>query len=235
VNISSEMSADGTIADGYLKAIASGDLVEAERKYKPSFSFKPFVKLIAATNHLPRLLDLSEGFFRRAVVLTFNRQFSEAEQDRSLESTLRGEMNGILRWAVVGLRRLRDRGRFIEPTSSISALAEYRKDSDPAGQFADECLLPSTAEGLRASAIYQGYKEWCTTYGYRAMNNSTFGKRLKELGFTSYRTSAGSVWRVRERPGNEFVNRFLQEERIADAVGSSVAVCQVRGAGDVAS
>ena len=50
VNISSEMSAEATVADGYFKAIVSGDIVEAERKYKPSYSFRPFVRLIGATN-----------------------------------------------------------------------------------------------------------------------------------------------------------------------------------------
>ncbi len=96
INISAEMSANATISDGYLKSIVAGDEIEAERKFKPSFSFRPYVRLIGATNHLPRLRDLSEGFFRRAIILGFNRQFSEAEQDHSLEAKLDAELPGIL-------------------------------------------------------------------------------------------------------------------------------------------
>jgi putative DNA primase/helicase len=35
LNVSSEMSAEATISDGYFKSIVAGDIIEAERKYKP--------------------------------------------------------------------------------------------------------------------------------------------------------------------------------------------------------
>jgi putative DNA primase/helicase len=209
VNISSEMSAEATLADGYFKAIVSGDVIEAARKFKPSFSFRPFIKLICATNHLPRLLDLSDGFFRRAIVLTFNRQFTGSEIDAALESKLLLELDGILGWAIVGLRRLRERGSFQAIPSSVAALEAYRVESDPVQMFADECLMTSETEFMRASEIYRGYAEWCKTFGFRSKNNSTFGKRLVELGFDKFRDSQGSCWRVRERPGNPHLGMFV--------------------------
>jgi len=72
VNISSEMSAEATISDSNFKAIVAGDFIEAERKFKKPFSFKPTVRMIGATNHLPRLQDLSDGFFRRACWYALN-------------------------------------------------------------------------------------------------------------------------------------------------------------------
>ncbi|MDC8760685.1 hypothetical protein [Janthinobacterium fluminis] len=41
------------LASRYLKAIVAGDWVEAERKFQPSFSYQPFVRIVAATNSLP--------------------------------------------------------------------------------------------------------------------------------------------------------------------------------------
>ena len=84
-NISHEMSADATIADGYLKAIVAGDWVEAERKFQPSFSYQPYVRIVAATNVLPYLKDTSNGFFRRAIILELTRKFSESEMDKHLQ------------------------------------------------------------------------------------------------------------------------------------------------------
>jgi putative DNA primase/helicase len=46
VNIAGEMAADSMINDGYVKAIVAGDTIEASRKYKPSLSFRPFVRLM---------------------------------------------------------------------------------------------------------------------------------------------------------------------------------------------
>ncbi|MBI2276847.1 MAG: hypothetical protein HYU74_05815 [Dechloromonas sp.] len=205
VNISSEMSADATIADGYFKAIVSGDIVEAERKFKPSFSFRPYVRLIGATNHLPRLLDLSDGFFRRAIILTFNRQFAAHEQDAGLEDKLRAELPGILVWSMEGLQNLRTRGKFDIPVSSVVALNQYRQEADPIGLFVEDCLEPVEIRGLRSGDIYEGYSKWCKANGYSPKNHSGFGKRLKELGFQSYRTSNGSNWKVSAKEGNGYI------------------------------
>lgn len=202
INISSEMSAEATISDGYFKAIVAGDVLEAERKFKPPFSFRPYVRLIGATNHLPRLLDLSDGFFRRAVVLTFNRQFIGAEIDPALEAKLLDELPGILTWAMQGLHQLRVRGSFEIPPSSIATLAQYRVDSDPLAVFAEQCLERVEVGGMRSAHLYRGYSEWCRANGFVRKSSISFGKRLAELGFTSYRLSRGSCWRVAPKPEN---------------------------------
>jgi putative DNA primase/helicase len=202
INISSEMSADATLADGYLKSIVSGDMVEAERKYQPSFSFKPFVKLIGATNHLPRLLDLTDGFFRRAIVLSFNRQFLGADCDPYLENKLTNELPGILTWAVEGLKELKSAGKFAIPPSSIAALTQYKAESDPTGMFAAECLATVDAGGLLPSEVYRGYRDWCSKSGFSAMNKVRFGKRLVELGFTKRRSGGKDYWLVDPIEGN---------------------------------
>lgn len=205
INISSEMSAESTIADGYLKAIVAGDMLEAEKKFKPPYSFRPFVRLIGATNNLPRLLDLSDGFFRRAIVLTFNRQFSGDEVDHSLEGRLLTELQGILAWSIRGLHRLRERGHFEIPQSSIDALANYRQESDQVLLFSQECLEQIAEGGMQASTIYNGYSRWCNENGFSRKNIGGLGRRLKELGFVSYRSAAGSCWRVKEKSENGYL------------------------------
>lgn len=212
VNISSEMSAEATLADGYLKAIVSGDVIEAERKFKSSFSFRPIVKLIGATNHLPRLLDLSDGFFRRAVILTFNRQFTEAEQDRGLEGRLNAEVAGIFAWAIAGLRRLRERGGFAIPPSSIAALNAYRVESDTVGMFSGECIEATQEGGMSSRDLFQGYSEWCRNFGFRAKNVVGFGKRLRELGFENFRMASGNGWRVQAKLGNAYLFDYRSME-----------------------
>jgi putative DNA primase/helicase len=201
VNISAEMSAEATIADGYLKSIVSGDQIEAERKFRDSFSFRPYVRLIGSTNHLPRLLDLSDGFFRRAIVLKFNRQFRDDERDPKLADKLMAEMPGILAWCVQGLKNLRERGRFEMPRSSVEALLQYRKESDTERMFFDECLLlDPSGYGMSPNEIYAGYVTWCKASGYRAKSKINFGKRLSEFGITPYRGHGGKRWLVKKNP-----------------------------------
>ena len=208
INISPEMSADATISDGYLKSIVAGDIIEAERKFKPSFSFKPFVRLIAATNHLPRLLDLSEGFFRRAIVLSFNRQFLGADCDPDLENKLVSELPGIFTWAVEGLKELRAAGQFVIPPSSLAALSQYKAEADTVGMFATECLVKVDTGGLKPSVIYAGYREWCNKSGFSPMNAIRFGRRLGELSYTKRKGGGKEYWLVHPVEGNDFVSSF---------------------------
>lgn len=196
LNISSEMSANATLSDSYLKQIVAGETVEAERKYEASFSFKPVARLIAATNTLPRLLDHSDGFARRAMILRFNRQFTEAERDIHLESKLMQELSGILNWALVGLSNLESRGRFIIPKSSTSELARYRLNSDPVRLFAEDYLTSTEDRStwVGSAALYSHYKDWSIANGYRPLSIAPFSDRLENMGFRKVRTSHGKDW-----------------------------------------
>ena len=196
LNVSSEMSAEATISDGYFKAIVSGDIVEAERKFKPSFSFRPTVRLIASTNNMPRLLDHSDGFKRRLIIIMFNRQFAEHDQDPGLEGKLAGELSGILTWAVEGLRRLRERRCFEIPESSVVALAQYKMESDPVALFAEECLERVTSFGMRPIEVYQAYQDWCRKNGFSPFHIINFGKRLTAHGFATRRSGGNTFWLV---------------------------------------
>lgn len=198
VNISSEMSALATVADGYLKQITAGDIIEAERKHERPFSFKPYARLIGATNTLPRLLDHSDGFFRRAMILRFNRQFLGTEQDIHREAKLMAELPGILNWAVAGLQNLFQRDRFVQPASSSLEVDQYRVHSDPVRQFADDFLTPTEDRRLMvsSSSLYSQYKEWSETNGYKMLAINQFSERLVGVGFEKGRDKQERYWKA---------------------------------------
>lgn len=216
VNISSEMSAQATVADGYLKQIVGGDVVEAERKHQPSFAFKPYCRMIGATNELPRLLDGSDGFFRRAIIVRFNRRFTEAEQDRSREARLMNELSGILRWAVIGLQRLLDRGSFVIPASSIEEANRYRVYSDPIRQFVDECIVASESrfDYLTPVTLHEHYQEWSRAYGYQAVGVNKLTTKLKDLGFMQSRAGGTRFWHIKyTAPATAYFGQPEPEEK----------------------
>ena len=157
--------------------------------------------MIGSTNHLPRLRDLSDGFFRRCIIVTFNHQFGDEERDPNLLQKLEVELTGIFNWAVQGLKNLRKRGWFELPSSSVDALNQYRKDSDPERMFFDECLiLDPTGAGMSPSDIYGGYVEYCKISGYRTKSIVNFGKRLPDFGIESRRGHNGKRWLVKPNP-----------------------------------
>ena len=194
---SSEMNENTVMDDGILKQIVSGDMIEAERKYQHPFTFVPYTRIMLATNHLPKLRDVTHAFFRRLVMLTFNRNFTADEMDLQLFSKLKTELSGIFAVAVGGLRSLQARGQFIVPSSSELASQQYSEDSDTIKMFADDALLPdNTNKGVRPASLYDLYRKYCNIYGFKASNNIVLGKRLKQLGFTKVRSNGKDYWRV---------------------------------------
>jgi len=76
MNISTEVGAKA-IESPYFKAITAGDPINAAFKHKDTFDFVPYCKLIFTANRLPRVLDNSDGVYRRILPVLFKRQFLE--------------------------------------------------------------------------------------------------------------------------------------------------------------
>lgn len=147
---------------------------------------------------MPRTTDHTDGFFRRAIILSFNRKFEEHEQDRNLEGDLKPELAGILRWAVEGLQRLNANGQFAIPRSSKAAVARYRVESDPAKLFAEAHLVADTTIlGYTATELLHDFNDWCLANGFKSMSVVTFGKRLGPMGFEQHHSGGKNYWRVR--------------------------------------
>lgn len=204
--MSSEINESTVMDDGVLKQIVSGDMVEAERKYERPFSFIPTTRIMLATNHLPKLRDVTHAFFRRLVMIRFNRNFTADEMDMNLPAKLSAELDGIFAMAVRGLKSLRDRKHFVVPASSKAASDRYREDSDQIKMFAEEALVRCTEKGMQPAALYKLYTSWASAYGIKADNNIVLGKRLKHMGFKKTRSNGKDYWCVKMSPAGEEIS-----------------------------
>ncbi|MBL7130686.1 MAG: hypothetical protein ISS45_04715 [Candidatus Omnitrophica bacterium] len=180
VNISLETNAKADVYDNMFKAIVTGDTIAADEKYGQPFQFKPYCKLLFSTNNMPRVKDKTEGYFRRLLVLPFNRQFTVNERNPKLKYKIAGsELDGIFLWALNGLNRLRERGYFEESASMRAVKDEYRKENNNVIIFVDEvCVIDAHAE-VKKDELYQAYHDWCFASGYKALRKIAFGRELQ--------------------------------------------------------
>ena len=89
----------------------------------------------------------------------------QAREDHSLDARLAEELPAILNWAVEGLYRLKERGRFIQPSSAREAIDELEDLGSPISAFIrDECHFAPGAE-VACSDLYQAWRTWCETQG----------------------------------------------------------------------
>ena len=189
------MSADATLADGYLKAFVAGDWIEAERKFQPSFSYQPYSRIVAATNVLPYLKDTSDGFFRRAIILELTRTFRSEEMDKHLTRKILGELDGILVLAVNGLKALMERDEFIIPESAIRTANKYREESDSVRYFIKHACR-SDKKGTKPSTLYELYRDYAARFKFPPLNVIRFGKQLSNLGTESRESNGTKFWLV---------------------------------------
>ena len=124
VNVFADLEADKLVNTGRFKALVSGDSIRAQRKHQQAFSFRNYAKLIFSTNKIPESMDNSYAYYRRWVILPFDRIFEGEKEDTDLISklTTEEELSGLLNLAQKGLTKLIKEGGFKEtPVEKIKA------------------------------------------------------------------------------------------------------------------
>jgi putative DNA primase/helicase len=202
LNISTEVG-NKALESPNFKAIVTGDPINAAYKHQDSFSFLPYCKLAFATNKLPRVLDNSDGFFRRLLPISFKRQFPEDDpaRDPHLEEKLIDELPGIFEWALVGLHRLWRQGRFTHCDETMAHLQGYRRLNNPVMAFVeDRCTIGDDRDAGKDD-LYKDFKEYCTECGYSRLNKENFFRELyaavNHLKQYRPRLAGGREYRIR--------------------------------------
>lgn len=175
------------------KKLASGEPIEAKPLYKDPYTITRYAKLIFNTNELPRDVEQKNSYFRRFLIVPFEITIPENEQDKALaQRIIDNELSGILNWAMDGLKRLIKQGRFTHSDLSNKYLKEYQEESDSVRLFIKEMgIVESVDNHLTLKTLFNAYKEFCIQDGYKALSNTNFSKRLKELGFKNERAHYG--------------------------------------------
>jgi len=109
-----------------LLAISGEDPIRIERKGISERGDARGLRIWMLSNEIPKFTDASGTIAHRFILIRFTQSFF-GHEDTALRDKLAGEMPGILNWAIAGLRRLRKRGHFIQPQSSM-ALIQLMED-----------------------------------------------------------------------------------------------------------
>ena len=185
------------------KSIISGDRVSAREPYQPPFSFTPRAGHVFSANALPAIGsgDYSDGFFRRFLILGFNRSFTNdyalerRDQSEILQEIIE-ERSAIVYWALHGASRLLKRGNFTLPSSHQETIAQWHADSDPVKDFTEACCEAGESP---LSALFEDFKDFCSGTGRRHGSSKTLAKRLRLLGYTGKRRAKGTAFNLQTK------------------------------------
>lgn len=166
-----------------IKAIFTGDRISAEKKgVQEHVTWTPYGGHLLSVNNLPTMGTTGKAFFRRMTVIRFNRQFSDSEADRDLDTKLENELPGILNWAIEGYARLLVNKGYTDVPSSHVAKHVWQQFGDNIHAFFSDKTLPTTGNDnwLSPKDLYKEYCDYCkdtnrTPSNYtKFVNNSTY-------------------------------------------------------------
>src|SRR5262249_13322688 len=103
-------------------------------------------------------------------------------EDFDLTEKLLEERAGILNWAMDGWRRLRDRGKFIQPVSGMALVQKLRASTSTIGSFVLECCILGPEEKASCEMVWSAFCEWSDRRGLAVtLSTNTFSAALHEL------------------------------------------------------
>ncbi|HAT4191574.1 TPA: DNA primase [Clostridium perfringens] len=193
-NVFSDLPSKSIDDTGIFKVVTGEDYLMAEKKNKNPFKFKPFARLVFSCNELPRnYVDRTEGFYRRLIIVPFNRQIDKSKIDKALKYKFQREKEGILNWALEGLKRLYENNfEFSENELTDGVKKEYKRENNNVISFVEECCELDGLFSCSRIEIYEAYKEFCVEAGLKALSQIKFNKEL-EGNFNITRSRSGKL------------------------------------------
>jgi len=130
----SEELPDVELDEPKIKGLTGGDKISGRGMRENFREWAPTHTFLVHSNTRPRLSGTDDGIWRRIVLVPFEVRIAPEDADPYLKQRLRGELSGILNWALEGYEKYRRRGLGLPRV--LSALRdEYRAESDTVSAF----------------------------------------------------------------------------------------------------
>ena len=203
LNACSEIPRKALTDTSVLKQATGEDQIKGEYKGGSILFFNSYAKLLFSTNNIPLNRDEgSNAFYRRMMILSIDQK---GEYIPELKKKLQKEVDIFISVAVQAVHCMcSNQSRKIhESPKSVSAVEQYRLDSDPIARFISEkCTCRAGLEQQREQ-VYNTFSRWILDEDCDYMSNRAFYKCLRDKGFDTDRMSNGNRYIVGLQLKNE--------------------------------
>jgi putative DNA primase/helicase len=188
-----EASSSWKLHPDQIKRITGGAPISARVPYAKEYmdivpSFTPWL----LTNHAPTIEGADAALWRRIIVIPFEVQIPEREEDPAFEDVLESEAGrqAVLAWLVAGYQMWLDDPDRISyvPAGAEAAGRRFRAEvSDFASAMEELCEYGEPdAYRVTATQLHQAYTLWCDNNMIKEKDRISLqkmGKELKGLGY----------------------------------------------------
>ena len=195
---------------GILKIMITGDQITVEKKNKNPFSMENYSKLFFSANQIPQVYDDSDGFYRRFMLVEWNKKFSDRTANVNLKYELTDEAtkSGILNILLHFAKNLDRRGYFVNANSTLELRQKWKQRANSVEQFLETQVIytDNTNDMIEKTRLYQVYMNWCKDNKLYAVSRKTFNEEVK---FNSGLTDDGRPHRIDGRQARVWLGGLL--------------------------
>ena len=195
-NIYTDLEKNELRHTGKIKLITSNEGIQVQKKHGHPFTLYPFCKLIFSCNRFPKVFDQGQGFFRRWIIVIWERNFeNDPERDSQLLEKLtsnKEEMNLVFSCLVHLARKLNNVGKFTHSRDWKTIQKEWNANADPMDDFVNKYIKDSETNKTKRET-YKFYKEIMLSKGETPLRIGQFSKAFSEY-HDEYRTNHERFW-----------------------------------------
>lgn len=140
-----------------LKAVTTGDVISIEEKFKNAFDYQFRGLIVQCINSLPRTKDTSESFYRRQLLVPFDKCFTGKERKYIKEVYLKDK--GVLEYVMCKVLHM-THYEFSQPTACRELLEISRSINNPIHSFWVEMENEFAWDVLPMKFLYEIFKGW---------------------------------------------------------------------------
>lgn len=197
-NLAGDLSNTSLKDTGMLKQTTGRDLIGANRKFLNDIKFVNYAKHIFACNELPKVYDMSKGFWSRWIVLEFPYEFISEREYNSMEENKRTmkkildpyhidkissdeELSGLLNKALEGLQRIRKNKTFSYSKGTDEIKKFWIRKSDSFVAFCFDNLEESNEKEMTKAELRKAYYKYCSEHKLKGCSDKAMSITLQEM------------------------------------------------------
>src|SRR3990167_2653788 len=168
---------------GMFKMAIGESYINCEMKHGSQFQFINFSKLVFATNKiaLPKDVD-DDAYYSRWYVLRFNNEFTDEnkkiKRDLTRELTTQEELEGLLIYALNGLKRLLDNKKFSRLQTIEEVKLIMHKSGSSIASFVHDRLEENINNWISKEEMFLEYSKYCNEFNLANKGINKLGRDL---------------------------------------------------------
>lgn len=198
--VTASESQDGhRLDEALIKSLTGQDPITARFLHHEEFTYYPQLKIWMSSNYQPAIRNQDWGIWRRVKLIPFEVTIPDEERDEQLTEKLKGELPGILNWALAGLADYQKFG-MMYPDKVNAATQQYRESQDIVGQFLKATCVSNQLGSIRVTKLYELYKIWAADAKEYVLRERKFGEAIRKRGFLVEHKRDGNHYLGLSRP-----------------------------------